>query len=62
VYCLINDRDALRSEKYSLNKMAVEHGLLGDSTAGVFDAKTIMGETQGKLATPIDLPKIEKPE
>jgi hypothetical protein len=36
-FCLFFDRDALRSEKYSLNKMAIEHGLLGDSTTGMFD-------------------------
>lgn len=37
VFCLLKDRDALRSEKYSLNKMAIEHGLLGDSNTGVFE-------------------------
>ena|SRR5215471_19208234 len=34
-FCLINDRDALRSETYSLHKMAIEHGLIGDSITGV---------------------------
>ena len=37
VFCLIMDRDALRSEKYSLNKMAIEHGLIGDSSGGMFN-------------------------
>lgn len=36
VFCLLNDRDALRSEKYSLQKFALEHNLIGDSTAGLF--------------------------
>lgn len=34
-FCLFKDRDALRSETYSLNKMAIEHGILGDSIRGV---------------------------
>jgi hypothetical protein len=38
-FCLFVDRDALRSEKYSLNKMAIEHGLIGDSSAGLFEKK-----------------------
>lgn len=37
VFCLINDRDALRSEKYSLHKMAIEHRLIGDSQSGLFE-------------------------
>jgi hypothetical protein len=36
-FCLFNDRDALRSEKYSLQKLAIEHGLLGDSSTGLFE-------------------------
>jgi hypothetical protein len=35
LYCLMNDRDALRSEKYSINKMAIEHGVYGDNNSGV---------------------------
>lgn len=31
----ITDSDALRSEKYKLQKMAIEHGLLGDSLTGL---------------------------
>lgn len=34
VYCLLNDRDALRSEKFSLRKMEIENGLYGDSDSG----------------------------
>ena len=36
VYCLIYNPDALRSERYSIQKMAIEHGLVGDSAAGTF--------------------------
>jgi hypothetical protein len=39
--CFFLDRDALRSEGYSLNKMAIEHKLLGDSSAGMFDPKEL---------------------
>jgi Flp pilus assembly protein TadB len=38
VYCLLTDRDALRSEKYSLHKLAIEHGLIGDANSGLIDA------------------------
>jgi hypothetical protein len=38
-YCLIRNPDALRSERYSLQKMAIEHGLLGDSTSGTFKSE-----------------------
>ncbi|RYH19944.1 MAG: hypothetical protein EON54_26825, partial [Alcaligenaceae bacterium] len=41
VICLFVDRDALRSEGYSLNKMAIEHKLLGDSTAGMSEVKDV---------------------
>ena len=37
-FCLIKDRDALRSETYSLHKIAIEHGLTGDSITGVIAA------------------------
>jgi hypothetical protein len=41
VFCLLKDRDALRSEKYSLNKMAIEHRLIGDNVAGSFEPDQI---------------------
>lgn len=34
-YFAINDPDALRSEKYKLQKLAIEHGLFGDSLSGL---------------------------
>jgi len=39
-YCLVKDRDALRSETYSLHKIAIEHGLIGDSITGVIAPET----------------------
>ena len=37
IYLLFHDRDALRSEKYSLQKLAIERGLVGDSDMGTID-------------------------
>jgi hypothetical protein len=36
LYCLFKDRDALRSETYTIQKMAIEKGFVGDSTKGTF--------------------------
>jgi hypothetical protein len=35
VYFMFRNPDALRSESYSLSKMAIERGLLGDSMFGI---------------------------
>lgn len=37
VYCMIHDRDALRSERYSIQKLAIEKGYVGDSSVGLLD-------------------------
>ena len=34
LYCLVKDRDALRSETYSIQKMVVERGFVGDDING----------------------------
>jgi uncharacterized MAPEG superfamily protein len=44
VICFIVDRDALRSESYSLNKMAIKHKLIGDSSTGVFNSNELEGK------------------
>lgn len=36
-FCLLKDRDALRSEKYTLHKLAIEHGMYGDSGIGLLE-------------------------
>lgn len=54
VFCLRHDRDALRSEKYSINKMAIEHGLLGDSETGLFDPTDDAQERTTKRAAQIE--------
>lgn len=35
VFCLFTDKDAIRSEKYSIQKMAIEKGVYGDNNTGV---------------------------
>lgn len=49
IFCLAVDRDALRSEKYSLHKMALEQGLIGDSNVGVIEAEDLESESKNSL-------------
>ncbi|MDE0334385.1 MAG: hypothetical protein OXI64_05455 [Defluviicoccus sp.] len=35
-YLMFTDRDALRSERYSIQKLAIEKGLYGDNLTGTF--------------------------
>lgn len=37
LYCLITEPDALRSERYTLQKMAIQRGWRGDSDSGTFE-------------------------
>jgi len=41
IICFFVDRDALRSEKYKLQKMAIERGVYGDSEHGLMPAKEV---------------------
>ena len=45
IYCLHKDRDALRSEKFTIQKMAIEKGFVGDDISGIFssDEKKSLG-------------------
>jgi hypothetical protein len=52
IYCLFNDRDALRSEKYSLHKMAIEHGVYGDNTAGIIETPERARQDVPAIAAP----------
>jgi hypothetical protein len=38
-FLLIKDRDALRSEKYSLSKLAIERSITGDSISGFLESR-----------------------
>jgi hypothetical protein len=37
-FLLFKDRDALRSESFTLSKMAIERGLIGDNLSGLMEA------------------------
>jgi hypothetical protein len=50
VYLLLNDRDALRSERFTIEKMRIEHGLIGDSLIGV--ANVSQGQPNPALPSP----------
>lgn len=46
IYFGLNDPDALRSEKFVIDKMAMEKGLYGDSQSGLHQANVIEGEAE----------------
>ena len=39
-YFALTNSDSLRTERFTLQKIAIEHGLVGDSTSGLFVADT----------------------
>lgn len=39
IYCLKNDPDLLRSEKFALQKMTIQNSIQGDSDIGVIEIK-----------------------
>jgi len=41
VYLLLKQPDALRSEQFTLSKLAIEKGMVGDSVAGMHDPRVI---------------------
>lgn len=46
-YFALTNPDALRSEHYSLSKLAIEHGLIGDSLTGMAErSQTPAGPTE----------------
>jgi hypothetical protein len=51
-FLLRYDRDALRSERYSLQKIAIQHGIFGDSTSGVIDYLPDDRGRESKLSGP----------
>ncbi len=56
VFCIRKDPDMLRSETYSIQKLAIERGLVGDSTAGIVKLEdNISGASSLQTATRIPL-------
>lgn len=39
IYCLFTDKDALRSESYSIQKLAIERGFIGDNIIGQIETE-----------------------
>jgi hypothetical protein len=64
LYLLLKNPDALRSEQYSLQKLAMEKGLMGDSLRGVVDMESELGKLppkrRGKAGAQSALPKPEQ--
>jgi hypothetical protein len=50
LYLLLRNPDALRSEHFSLSKMAIEKGLVGDNVQGLIDPMTIDSASTRQLA------------
>ncbi len=42
-YCLLKNPELLRSEKHSIQKLAIEKGFVGDSLQGIFEVKNVTG-------------------
>lgn len=51
LYCLFTDKDALRSEKYSIQKLAIEKGLIGDNIQGIFETEREVKQLEETPAT-----------
>ncbi len=43
-FCLLKNPDGLRSERYSLEKMAIEHSVVGDDLSGIIDHSSNSGK------------------
>jgi hypothetical protein len=41
LYFMFRDPDALRSEKFNIEKMAIQKGIVGDSASGIIDEATL---------------------
>jgi hypothetical protein len=46
VYCLLTDKEALRTETYLIQKTAIEKGVYGDSTLGTLIAEEPVASAQ----------------
>lgn len=46
IYLLLQNPDALRSEQFTLSKIALEKGLVGDSVHGLFEYEKAISRTE----------------
>lgn len=53
-YLLVKQPDALRSERYSLSKIMIERGLVGDSVSGLHDPSDQLVDNRRKGALTIE--------
>jgi hypothetical protein len=53
VYCLLTDKEALRSETYLIQRSAIEKGFVGDGLAGIFRAEELPAGRLIEGATPL---------
>ena len=49
IFFALTDKDSLRSERYSIQKLAIEKGFVGDDKLGYMPVRSINGKT---LAAP----------
>lgn len=54
VYLLFRNPDALRSENFTLSKLAMDKGLLGDTTSGFYDPQRTPSGSSNALTLPTD--------
>ncbi len=52
VYFMFKNPDALRSEQYTLSKIALEKGLVGDNLIGLFDPTRALSERSASSLPP----------
>jgi hypothetical protein len=52
IYFMAKDPDALRSESYSLSKLAIQRGLIGDNIHGTMGASVVASDSKPMLSAP----------
>ena len=61
IYFAITDKDALRSEKYSIQKMAIQKGFIGDDQTGYISLENQIG-TKHQTLPAIEAKKLGEEE
>ena len=56
-YFMVKSPDALRSEKFTLSKLAIERSVIGDNLTGFIDP----GNNKAALEIPASTPKVDEP-